>query len=211
MSYKKQEPEKQEEKTTCGCGCEEHHCECDDNCHCHDEECHCSDDCTCGDDCKCNDEHRCHEGCTCNHEVDLAEEYLAMARVIQADFDNYRKRSIESIKMAKQDGLINAVECILPCIDVFKSAKEIIKDPADLKGIEMIETEMLNSLSKLGVEKIETKNKQFDPKLHHALAVMENKDLPDGQIIEEYKAGYKLGEKIIRYSQVIVNKNKEDK
>ena len=87
----------------------------------------------------------------------------------------------------------------------------MIKDASALKGIEMVEAEMLSALSKLGVNKIEAKGAMFDPNLHNALSVMENKDYKDGQIIEEYKAGYTIGDRVIRYSQVIVNKIREDK
>lgn len=219
MSFKKEEEKKHchchEEDHECHCHEEDHECHCNEEgheCHCHDNECtcnhedghcHCDDDCNCGGECDCED-------CTCGEKTDLALEYLNMAKIIQADFDNYRKRSIESIKRAKQDGVISAVECILPCLDVFKNAKEMLKDESSLKGIEMVEKEMILALEKLGVKKIETKNQKFDPKLHHALSIIEMKDMPDGQIVEEYKAGYTLEDKVIRYSQVIVNKLKEE-
>lgn len=146
-----------------------------------------------------------------NEKNALADEYLNMARVIQADFDNFRKRTSESIKQAKLDGITQAVEVFLPCLDVFKKAKEMITDENSKKGIEMLETEIYSSLKSLGVEKIETIGKQFDPILHHCLMVMEDKSKPDNMILDEYQAGYKLGDKIIKYSQVIVNKLKEEK
>ena len=179
---KKQQEEKNEE-----CSCDHEHCNCEH------EHCSCE-----------------HEHCECEND-DLATEYLNMARVIQADFDNYRKRSAESIRQAKIDGVISAVEVILPSLDVFKKAKDMIKDENSLKGIEMVENEIQNSLKTLGVEKIDTLNKQFDPNLHHALMVMEDNTKPDNVILSEYQAGYKMGDKVIKYSQVIVNKLKEDK
>lgn len=144
-------------------------------------------------------------------EKNLADEYLNMARIIQADFDNYRKRTAESIKQAKLDGVTQAVEIFIPCLDVFKKAKEMISDDNSRKGIEMLEDQIRSSLKELGVEKIETIGKQFDPNLHHCLMVMEDKTKPDNIVLEEYQAGYRLGDKIIKYSQVIVNKLKEEK
>lgn len=144
-------------------------------------------------------------------EKNLADEYLNMARIIQADFDNYRKRTAESIKQAKLDGVTQAVEVFIPCLDVFKKAKEMISDDNSRKGIEMLEDQIRSSLKELGVEKIETIGKQFDPNLHHCLMVMEDKTKPDNIVLEEYQAGYRLGDKIIKYSQVIVNKLKEEK
>lgn len=144
-------------------------------------------------------------------EKNLADEYLNMARIIQADFDNYRKRTAESIKQAKLDGVTQAVEVFIPCLDVFKKAKEMISDDNSRKGIEMLEDQIRSSLKELGVEKIETIGKQFDPNLHHCLMVMEDKTKPDNVVLDEYQAGYRLGDKIIKYSQVIVNKLKEEK
>ena len=165
-------------------------------------------------------EPECEKECNCEHcnceqkaEYDdtLATEYLNMARIIQADFDNYRKRTAESIYQARQDGIVSALEVILPSLDVFKKAKQMIKEPNALKGIEMVEESINSSLKSLGVEKINAVGKQFDPNFHHALTVMEDKTKPDGEILEEYQAGYMLKDKVIKYSQVIVNKLKEDK
>ncbi len=141
----------------------------------------------------------------------LADEYLNMARVIQADFDNYRKKSAESLRQAKIDGVIEALEIFIPCLDVFKKAKNMISDENSRKGIEMLENEIMSSLKTLGVEKIETIGKQFDPNIHHCLMVMEDKTKPDNVVLDEYQAGYKYKDKIIKYSQVIVNKLKEEK
>ena len=127
-------------------------------------------------------------------EKNLADEYLNMARIIQADFDNYRKRTAESIKQAKLDGVTQAVEVFIPCLDVFKKAKEMISDDNSRKGIEMLEDQIRSSLKELGVEKIETIGKQFDPNLHHCLMVMEDKTKPDNIVLDEYQAGYRYYE-----------------
>ena len=161
-------------------------------------------------------EHECNcEHCGCEQKTEvvdnLAAEYLNMARVIQADFDNYRKRTAESIYQARQDGMISALEVILPSLDVFKKAKQMIKDPSALKGIEMVEESINNSLNSLGVEKINAVGQKFNPNYHHALTVMEDKTKQDDEILEEFQAGYMLKGKVIKYSQVIVNKLKEDK
>lgn len=216
MAYKKTTNPLEEEllKKSNNCGCQD-----GKDCNCKDGECTC-EDCVC-EDCKSTNEQCCDDNCHCkNHshcddeycsENDLVNEYLNMARVIQADFDNYRKRSAESIRQAKIDGIVSAVEVILPSLDVFKKAKNMIKDENAIKGIEMVENEIYNSLKTLGIEKIDTTNSQFNPNLHNALAIVEDKTKPNNYIVEEYQAGYKMGDKVIKYSQVIVNKLKEDK
>lgn len=136
----------------------------------------------------------------------LADEYLNLARVIQADFDNYRKRSIEQIEKARIEGIASTVEVLLPSLDAFRKVKEKVKDETTLEGIDMLERAILSSLERLGVEKIEALGLPLDPNVHNALAVATKEGYEDGVIIEEFQAGYKMGNKVIRCSQVLVNK-----
>lgn len=136
----------------------------------------------------------------------LAEEYLNLARVIQADFDNYRKRSLEQIEKARVDGIVEAVELILPSLDAFKKAKENIKDENTLSGINMLEKAINLGLEKLGIEKIEAVGLPLDPNIHNALAVAKDEQKEDGIVLDEFQAGYKMKDRVIRCSQVLVNK-----
>lgn len=158
--------------------------------------------CNCESQCEC-------ENCVCEDTENLekkVEEYLSIAQRLQADFDNYRKRAQEQILQARQDGKIEALNTIIPSLDSFASAKKQIKDEKVLAGLILIEKDILSALDILGVKKIECKGEQFDPNLHNALATKNDNSLDDNIIVDEYQAGYKLNEKIIRYSQVIVNK-----
>ena len=136
----------------------------------------------------------------------LAEEYLNLARVIQADFDNYRKRSLDQIEKARIDAIAETVEIILPSLDAFKKAKENIKDETTLQGINMLEKAFNSSLAKLGVQKIEAIGKQLDPNYHNVLAVAKDQTKEDGIVLDEVQAGYVMNNKVIRCSQVLVNK-----
>lgn len=139
-------------------------------------------------------------------QKDLAEEYLNLARVIQADFDNYRKRSLEQIERARLDGIASTVEVLLPSLDAFKKVKENVKDQQTLEGIDMLERAIISGFEKLGVTKIDAVGLMLDPNVHNALAVATNEEKEDGIILEEFQAGYKMNDKIIRCSQVLVNK-----
>lgn len=136
----------------------------------------------------------------------LAEEYLNLARVIQADFDNYRKRSLDQIEKARIDAIAETVEIMLPSLDAFKKAKENIKDETTLQGINMLEKAFNSSLDKLGVQKIEAIGKQLDPNFHNVLAVAKDESKEDGIVLDEVQAGYIMNNKVIRCSQVLVNK-----
>ena len=162
-------------------------------------------ECCCENEC-CN-EHKCECECSCEPEKN---EYLEMAQRIQAEFDNYRKRSNDIVKVSRQDGIIDAVLRFLPAIDSIEKAKQMITDPKTLEGINLIEKELKNSLKALNIEEIEAQGKVFDPKFHNVIAVKYDNSLGDSVITDVYQAGYKIGDRVLRYSQVIVNKVKEN-
>lgn len=211
-----------EEKKSCGC-CGEHDCGDDctcthenrycDSCSC-EEECNCGEECKCGGDCHCGEECQCDENCECEdcNQADgsyMAKQYLDMAQRIQAEFDNYRRRSSADIANARVQGQVSVIETFLPCLDTFKEAKKHITDESVLSGVEMIENKILEALNSLGVEKIDAVGQKYDPHLHNAIAVMRDEGQENDIILDEYQAGYKFNDKVIRYSKVIVNK-KED-
>lgn len=146
------------------------------------------------------------EDCKCEEP----ENYLELAQRIQAEFDNYRKRSSDIVRIARQDGIIDAVLKFLPSLDAVQKAKTMIKDSSVLEGLDLIEREMKKSLKNLDIEEIESQGQHFDPKYHNVVAVKKNNSLDDGIIVEVYQAGYKIKDRIIRYAQVVVNKNKEE-
>ncbi len=173
----------------------------------HEKECHCNEPCECEKECSCGEENKCNENCNCGE--DKANEYLEMAKRLQAEFENYRKRTFFEFKKAKEDGEINVIEVFLPCLDTFKVAKKSITDSKVLEGVEMIENNILQALEKIGVQKIESIGQKYDPNLHNVIAIANVQDKENDIILEEYQAGYKYNDRIIRYSKVIVNK-KED-
>lgn len=175
--------------------------------HNHEENCKCNENCNCEGQCKCDEENKCDENCTCGE--DKATEYLDMAKRLQAEFENYRKRTFFELKKAKEDGEINVIEVFLPCLDTFKVAKKSITDPKVLEGVEMIENNISQALEKIGVQKIESVGQKYDPNLHNVIAIANVADKENDIILDEYQAGYKYNDRVIRYSKVIVNK-KED-
>ena len=137
------------------------------------------------------------------------EDYKRLLQVVQADFDNYRKRSLNMLNEAKLDGQINVIMRVLPALDSFKKAKPMINDPNILKGVEMIENDLFESLKSLGLEKIACEGEKFDPNLHNVIMVQNDNSLDDDVIVDVYQDGYKLNDKVVRYSQVVINKKGE--
>ena len=129
------------------CDCKNHKCHCGE----HEDGCGCSGDCDCGENCHCHEGERCNENCDCEnghmcHCEHGKDEYLELARRIQADFENFRRHAIEDIKKARMDGQVSVIEAFLPCLDIFKEAKKSISDESVLKGVEMVENKILESL-----------------------------------------------------------------
>lgn len=139
---------------------------------------------------------------------------LQMAKVIndykelERDLENYRKRSREDVENARLDGITKALEVILPSLDTFKKAKKIIKDQNSLDGVSMIEKGIVEALKKLNVNKIDCLNKKFDPNYHNAVLSIVDEKHKAGTVIEEVEAGYMFNDKVIKFSQVVVAKDK---
>lgn len=191
--------EKEKHKEDCGCGCG-NECECDENCTC-------DGSCTCdGNEHECN----CTEHCVCDenlHEEECREnEFKLDLQRLQAEFDNYRKRNEFITEKSREDGIILAVNKILPVLDSFKSAKMQVQDEKFLESLDLIEKQFLHCLSDLKVEKIDAEGKQFDPKLHNAVLSGTDEEKEDNEILEVYQDGYRLNDRIIRHSVVRINK-----
>lgn len=192
-------------------------CKCNEECSC-EENCSCGEECTCKEKesknkeskkCHCSEHEKCDCGCDCSEENVSGQEYLNLAKQIQADFENFRRHALEDIKQAKISGQASIIEAFLPCLDTFKEAKKSINDVDVLKGVEMIENKIIETLKNVGVEKIESVGQKYDPHIHNVIAVLNVADKDNDVIIDEYQAGYIFNGKVIRYSKVIVNK-KED-
>lgn len=216
--------EQNEEMKSCGCSedcdctdqckCTEEH-KCSESCKCehdhkdchkkHDKNCCKHEECDCDENCDCEHE-ECEHECGCEHDNDKSEEYLNLARQIQADFENFRRRTIEDLKQARFSGQASVIEAFLPCLDTFKEAKKSISDPDVLKGVEMIENKINDALAQIGVEKIISIGEKYNPHIHNVIAVLSVADKDDDIILDEYQAGYVLNGKVIRYAKVIVNK-----
>lgn len=188
-----------------------------DDCQCDSEQVKQEDECNCQDDEKCDccqdeAENTCEENkeCNCKKQAEKqAEEYLALARQVQADFENFRRHAVEDIKEAKTIGQASVIQVFLPCLDTFKEAKKSINDQVILDGINMIENQITNALASLGVEKIETVGQVYNPHLHEAITYLVDEEKDNNIILEEYQAGYTFNGKVIRYSKVIVNKRED--
>jgi len=139
---------------------------------------------------------------------DLSKEKDKFLRLF-AEFENYKRRTskerIELFKTANED----LMTVLLPILDDFERGLAEIKKADDselLKGMELINNKLRNSLSQKGLTELEVKPADvFDVELHEAITQIPapSEDLK-GKIIDVIEQGYKLGDKIIRYPKVVV-------
>ncbi|MDR2515485.1 MAG: nucleotide exchange factor GrpE [Christensenellaceae bacterium] len=135
------------------------------------------------------------------------DEYLDMARRVQAEFDNYRKRNVSLRAEAEDDGLRAAVKEILPTLDNLERALQAATEESPLKsGLEMTLRGLNDALARLGLEGLACKaGEPFDPERHNAVM---SSDAEEGQqpgsVAEVLQRGYSLKGKVVRYAMVRV-------
>ncbi len=124
---------------------------------------------------------------------------------LQAEFENYKKRTEKENLEYKKCALQDFIKKILPILDNFELALKHKQDSKELlKGIELIYSELYTLLEDEGLKKIDALNKKFDPHIHEAL-LTEESDKPN-IVLEELQKGYMLNEKVLRHTKVKVSK-----
>ena len=137
-------------------------------------------------------------------EAALREERDKYLRLM-AEYDNFRKRSAKERKAIYTDVRVDTVTKFLPVYDnLARALATETADEAYKKGVEMTFQQLLDVMKKLGVEEIEAEGKTFDPALHNAVMHIEDESLGENVIVQEFQKGFKIGDKVIRFSMVKV-------
>jgi molecular chaperone GrpE len=136
----------------------------------------------------------------------MREQFLRTA----ADFDNYRKRSRRDQDDAQRRGREQMLKDLLPVFDNLERAVQHAEGAPDAKavadGVRMVLKQFLDTLGKIGVKRIVTVGKAFDPTQHEAIQHLESAEHPAGTILAEVQAGYMIGDYLIRPALVVVSK-----
>ncbi len=129
---------------------------------------------------------------------------------LQAEFDNARKRDQRERADYRSFAIGDAVEQFLPVLDNFKLALNSKGSAEQLRtGVELIAKQMDEVLRSLNVTPVETVGHPFDPRFHEALESVERPDVPDHQVIEEIRRGYRIKDRLLRPAlvKIAVNPN----
>jgi molecular chaperone GrpE len=125
----------------------------------------------------------------------------------QADFDNYRKRIEKERTEDSKRATARVIEGFIPVIDGFEQALAVHREPAYenyRKGFELIYKQLLDNVTRLGVERIDPVGKPFDPHLHQAMDRTETTEHADGAILQVFQPGYTFHGRVLRPAMVRV-------
>ena len=125
-----------------------------------------------------------------------------------AEFDNYRKRTEKEKSAMYEIGAKDVVEKILPIVDNFErglqSVPEEKKDDPFVDGMDKVFKQVMTLFDELGVKEIEAEGQQFNPDFHNAVMHIEDENLDENIVTEEFQKGYMYKDTVIRHSMVKV-------
>ena len=143
-------------------------------------------------------------------DVQIAELQNRLLR-LQADFDNFRRRTAGEKEQLSSFVTVGVVGKFLKVLDNFERAETSFAQKPELDsmltGLKQIRRQFDEVFKELGITEIEAQDKKFDPTLHEAVMRGQNPDMEDETIDMVFEKGYKLNDKVIRHSKVRVISN----
>ena len=125
-----------------------------------------------------------------------------------AEFDNFRKRTEKEKSAMYEIGAKDIIEKLLPVVDNFERGFQAVaeedKEDAFVTGMEMVYKQLMTMLEGVGVKPIEAVGQEFNPDLHNAVMHVEDEEVGDNMIVEEFQKGYTYRDSVVRYSMVKV-------
>ena len=125
---------------------------------------------------------------------------------IMAEYDNYKKRTQKEKEAIYTDSVKDTVAELLPVMDNLLRAIESFpdKESAECKGVEMVLKQTEDIFTKIGVSEIKAVGEEFNPELHNAVMHVDDEEKGEGEIVEVFVTGYKMGDRVLRYAMVKV-------
>ena len=132
---------------------------------------------------------------------EMTDKYM---RVL-AEYDNYRKRTIKEKERIYPEAKAVVVEKFLAVLDNLERALQSAQaDDPLYEGVSLVKKQMDDVLTALGVEQIAADGESFDPSVHEAVMHVDDESLGENIIAEEFRKGYKIGDRVVRHSMVKV-------
>ena len=135
----------------------------------------------------------------------LKERYVRLL----ADFDNYRKRMEEELRVREREGILRAVRALLPVLDDLERALEFAEanPESNLKGVKAVREGFFRILAGLGIEEVPGEGEAFDPRYHEAIGLLPGEP---GRVAKVFQRGFRLGEALVRPARVAVGEEKPE-
>lgn len=146
-------------------------------------------------------------------EVDFEAEAAKLkdlALRARADLDNFRKRALREKEEAIRYANNGLLERLLPVIDNFELGLDAAKSANDtasiLQGMSMVQKQLQDFLKSNGLEEVQAEGEAFDPNKHDAVSQEFSAEVPEGHVVRQVRKGYKIKDRLVRASSVIVSK-----
>ena len=135
--------------------------------------------------------------------ADKSDTYLNQLVAMKNDFESYKRRMKFNGEQAKSEGIVAVVTKLIGICDNFELAAKHL-DGDNLKAFQMVSSQFDQVLAEFGVTVMNVMGQPFDPLKMNALSKMDYGEDKKDLVVEVYKNGYELGEKVLRYAEVIV-------
>ena len=128
---------------------------------------------------------------------------------LYADFENFKKRAQRERDETRRAAVESVLGRLLPVVDTFEMAMMAAQMPGTSvetlrAGVQMIQGQLRGVLGEFGVEEIDAMGKPFDPLFHEAVSQQETLDVPEGQVVQQLRRGYRCRERLLRAASVVV-------
>lgn len=140
-----------------------------------------------------------------------ADEHWDRLLRMSADFENFKKRAARERDEARKSATEGVITRVLGVVDNFEMAIQAANQPNisvdTLKaGVTMIHQQLRSVLGELGLEEVNALGQPFDPAVHEAVSQQESDTVPDGQVLQQIRKGYRLRDRLLRPASVVVSR-----
>ena len=136
--------------------------------------------------------------------ADKSDTYLNQLVALKNDFESYKRRMKFNSDQARMEGVQSVALKLIAIADTFELAAKHLVDDENRRAFEMVYQQFVQTLSEMGVIAMNVLGMEFDHMTMNALSQMDYGEEHRGKVVEVYKNGYVMGEKVLRYAEVIV-------
>lgn len=133
---------------------------------------------------------------------------------LQADFENFRKRTLREKEDLYHRANTDLMEEILPVLDhqdlAFSSLTDEVKADPVVQGFKLVSDQLVTALGKFGLTPIDAEGQDFDPNVHEAISHLPSADVEENHVIVQTRRGYMLANRLLRAAQVVVSSGAPD-